>query len=146
MAASSLTLQATGQLQNAAAYQKLIVAWRNGSPVRLATWATSSTAFRVSTPQLVHGPALHFTSGAEAAGNQYIEVVDGVKALLQGLKQQLPPSINLDIIQDRRRPSATPSPMSNSHSCWRSRWCPRDLPFPAHLHRDRDPRIAMPIG
>src|SRR5882724_3726362 len=31
----TLTLQATGQLQNATAYRKLIVAYRNGSPVRL---------------------------------------------------------------------------------------------------------------
>ena len=31
----AFTLQATGQLMSAAAYRSLIVAWRNGSPVRL---------------------------------------------------------------------------------------------------------------
>ena len=39
----AFTIQSTGQLTNAAAYRPLIVAWRNGTPVRLEQLATSRT-------------------------------------------------------------------------------------------------------
>ena len=44
----AFTVQANGQLTNAAAYRPLIVAYRNGSPVRLSESARCSTACRTT--------------------------------------------------------------------------------------------------
>jgi HAE1 family hydrophobic/amphiphilic exporter-1 len=41
-------MRSNGQLQNAAAYRPLIVAWRNGAPVRLEEVAAVTTAWRTT--------------------------------------------------------------------------------------------------
>jgi len=46
----AFTVQTSGQLKDAQAYRPLIVAYRNGSPVRLGAWARSSTASRTTSP------------------------------------------------------------------------------------------------
>jgi len=51
------TLRANGQLMNADAFRDMIVAYRNGSPVRLRIWGTSSTASRMTSRPCGHIPA-----------------------------------------------------------------------------------------
>lgn len=96
------TVQATGQLFNAADYEKLIVAYRNGSPVRLSeigrviddvenqrniTWYNGDRAI-----QLV----IYRQPGVNT-----VEVVDNVKALIPNLQAQLPPAITMYTLGDR---------------------------------------------
>ena len=98
----SLTLQATGQLQNATAYRKLIVAYRNGSPVRLGDVANV-----IDSVQNDRIASWFFNDRSitlmvqKQPGANTIEVVDGVKALLPAFRSQIPASINLDILIDR---------------------------------------------
>jgi HAE1 family hydrophobic/amphiphilic exporter-1 len=98
----AFTVQAEGQLLTAAAYRPLIVAYRNGSPVRLDdlgrvmdsveqdknyNWIDNR---RSITLQVMRQP-----------GTNTVQIVDRIRALLPQLRSQLPPAIGLDIFYDR---------------------------------------------
>jgi hydrophobic/amphiphilic exporter-1 (mainly G- bacteria), HAE1 family len=98
----AFTVQANGQLTNAAAYRPIIVAYRNGSPVRLqeigqvvdsvennkiASWYKDRRAIVLAIQR--------------QPGTNTIEVVDSIKKLLPTFRAQLPASVNLDILYDR---------------------------------------------
>jgi len=100
------TLQATGQLMSAAEYKDMIVAYRNGAPVRLgelgnikdgvedertASWFyTGDGAQRAITLGIQRQP-----------GTNTIAVADAVKALMPQWKLELPSSIHMDVLYDR---------------------------------------------
>jgi len=104
----TITLQATGQLYKAADYAKLIVAYRNGSPVRLADLGrvidsienpyNASWYYDANSPQGVRAVQLAIN---KQPGTNVVEVVDGVKAMLPSLQAQLPPSISMYTLYDR---------------------------------------------
>jgi len=96
------TVQADGQLNDAAAYRPIIVAYRNGSPVRLGDlgkvidsiendknigWFDSTRAI---TLQVMRQP-----------GTNTMDIVDRIKQLLPQLRSQLPPAVGLEIFYDR---------------------------------------------
>ena len=96
------SVQATGQLQDAAAFRPLIVAYRNGSPVRLeelgrvvdgvqtdkvASWYNDERAVILAIQR--------------QPGTNSVEVVDAVRALLPRFRQELPASVNLNVLYDR---------------------------------------------
>jgi len=98
----SFTIQATGQLYNAAAYRPLIVAYRNGSPVRLqelgkvfddvennrvANWFNNTRAVVLAVQR--------------QPGTNTIEVVDTIKRLLPEFRAQIPAAVDLNILYDR---------------------------------------------
>ncbi len=98
--ATSVT--ATGQLDNAAQYAPLIVAYRNGAPVRLdqigrvfdsvqndkvAAWYNGSRGIVLAVQR--------------QPGTNTIEVVDAIRAILPSFQAALPPSIKLSILYDR---------------------------------------------
>jgi HAE1 family hydrophobic/amphiphilic exporter-1 len=102
----AFTLQATGQLMSAAQYRPLIVAYRKGSPVRLEE--LGSVIDDVEDDKT----ASWFYKKNEAArsivlaiqrqpGTNTISVTDGIKQLLPVFKNELPPSVNMDILYDR---------------------------------------------
>jgi HAE1 family hydrophobic/amphiphilic exporter-1 len=101
----SLTVQANGQLFDAAAYRTMIVAYRNGSPVmlddlgkvvdgvendRIGNWYDDR---QVVTLAIQRQP-----------GSNTIAVVDAVKAKLPSLRAQLPGALKLDVLFDRSVP------------------------------------------
>jgi HAE1 family hydrophobic/amphiphilic exporter-1 len=104
----TITLQATGQLYKAADYAKLIVAYRNGSPVRLADLGrvidsvenpyNASWYYDENSPQGVRAVQLAIN---KQPGTNVVEVVDGVKAMLPSLQAQLPPAISMYTLYDR---------------------------------------------
>src|SRR5262250_1028981 len=104
----TITLQATGQLYKAADYANLIVAYRNGSPVRLADLGrvvdsvenpyNASWYYDANTPKGVRAVQLAIN---KQPGTNVVEVVDGVKAMLPALQAQLPPAITLYTLYDR---------------------------------------------
>ena len=96
------SVQATGQLQDAAAFRPLIVAYRNGSPVRLeelgrvvdgvqtdkvASWYNDERAVILAIQR--------------QPGTNSVEVVDAIRALLPRFRQELPASVNLNVLYDR---------------------------------------------
>ncbi len=95
-------VMATGQLQDAAAFRPLIVAYRNGSPVRLeelgrvvdgvqtdkvASWYNDERAVILAIQR--------------QPGTNSVEVVDAIRALLPRFRQELPASVNLNVLYDR---------------------------------------------
>ena len=98
----AFTVQATGQLNDAAAFRPMIVAYRNGNPVRLQQLGNvldsvqndKSAAWVDSTPSVVL--AVQRQPGANT-----VEVVDHIKKLLPQLRNQVPASVKLDVVIDR---------------------------------------------
>src|SRR5207244_8769058 len=94
----TITLQASGQLYKAADYAQLSVAYRNGSPVRLADLGrvidsvenpyNASWYYDANSPQGERAVQLAIN---KQPGTNVVEVVDGVKAMLPSLQAQLPP-------------------------------------------------------
>ncbi|WP_080508070.1 efflux RND transporter permease subunit [Bryobacter aggregatus] len=102
----AFTLQASGQLMNAEAYKTIIVAYRNGSPIRLQELGN-----------IVDGVEDERTassfcdeSGCRRAivlgiqrqpGTNTIAVTDAIKKLLPQFKADIPPSVEMKIFYDR---------------------------------------------
>ena len=98
----AVNVQATGQLMDAAAYRPLIVAYRNGSPVRLAE--IGRVIDGVETDKVAswfNDERAVVLAVQRQPGTNAIEVVDAVRALLPTFRQQLPASVNLNVVYDR---------------------------------------------
>jgi len=102
----AFTLQATGQLMSAAQYRPLIVAYRNGSPVRLEELGNvidsvedDKTASWFYTKQ---GNQRAIVLGVQRQpGTNTIAVTDAVKHLLPTFRAEIPASVKMDILYDR---------------------------------------------
>ncbi len=96
------TIDANDQLQSAADYKKVVVAYRNGAPLylsdvadviedaentRLAAWMNDSQAIIMNIQR--------------QPGANVIEVVDRIKALLPQLQGALPASVDVRVLTDR---------------------------------------------
>ena len=97
----AFTVLSSGQLTNAAAYRPIIVAWRNGVPVRLEELGRVLDSVETD-----HSVAwLNDTRGVILAirrqpGTNTVEVVDNIKALLPVFRAEIPPALNLSIVAD----------------------------------------------
>ncbi|MBI5277117.1 MAG: efflux RND transporter permease subunit [Burkholderiales bacterium] len=88
--------------KTAADYRNLVVAWRNGAAVRLADVAEVSDGVEnTSTLGLFNGRPAVIVLVTLQAGANVIETVDGVRALLPALQDQLPKDIQLQVASDR---------------------------------------------
>jgi hydrophobic/amphiphilic exporter-1 (mainly G- bacteria), HAE1 family len=98
----AFTIQATGQLSNAAAYRPLIVAYRGGSPVRLEELGRVIDSVEnnkvANWYKKERGVVLAIQ---RQPGTNTVEVVDSIKKLMPGFRVQIPPSVNLDVLYDR---------------------------------------------
>jgi HAE1 family hydrophobic/amphiphilic exporter-1 len=98
----TFSVEANGQLFDAAAYRPLIVTYRNGSPVRLeelgrvidsvendkvAGWRTDTRAIVLAIQR--------------QPGTNTVEVVNAIRALLPSFRLQLPASVSLNMLYDR---------------------------------------------
>src|SRR5947208_4598671 len=98
----AFTVQANGQLMNAADYRPLIVAYRNGAPVRLqelgrvldsvqndkiASWVLNTRAISMAV--------------FRQPGVNTVEVVDNIRKLLPDFRELLPASVQLELLYDR---------------------------------------------
>jgi HAE1 family hydrophobic/amphiphilic exporter-1 len=101
----TFAVQATGQLQDAAAFGPVIVTYRNGSPVRLnqlgrvvdsvqndklAAWFTDKRGIVLAIQR--------------QPGTNTIEIVDRIKGLLPAFRAEVPPAIDINILYDRSGP------------------------------------------
>jgi HAE1 family hydrophobic/amphiphilic exporter-1 len=102
----AFTVEDNGQLTNAEQYKPLIVAYRNGAPVRLgdlgrvidsvendkiAAWVNSpESSARSIVLAILRQP-----------GTNTVEVVNSIKDLLPVFRAQIPASVNLEILFDR---------------------------------------------
>ena len=98
----ALTVQANGQLTDAAAYRPLIVAYRNGSPVRLGELG-------VINDSVENDKVASWFTGVRAIvlaiqrqpGTNTVQVVDAIRSLLPSFRAEIPESVSLTILYDR---------------------------------------------
>ncbi len=96
------TIDTNDQLFNAATFGNVIVAYRNGAPVRLkdigevidATQNERIGAWYVDMP--AEGLAIQRQAGANT-----IELVDTIKTWIPRLEESIPPTVKIDLVSDR---------------------------------------------
>src|SRR6516165_7040782 len=96
------TIDANDQLKSAAEYAQLIIAYKNGAPIRIADIADAVegaensrlAAWVNTTPAII-------LNVQRQPGTNVIEVVDRVKELLPRLKASLPPAVEVILLTDR---------------------------------------------
>ncbi|HZI40513.1 MAG TPA: efflux RND transporter permease subunit, partial [Gemmatimonadaceae bacterium] len=99
---TALTIQATGQLDNASAFKDLIVAYRNGAPVHL-------TELGRITDDVQNNKTASWYDGARSIvlaiqrqpGTNTVDVANKVKAALTKLQTEIPPSVKVSTLYDR---------------------------------------------
>ena len=99
----SLAIKSSGQLFNAKAFEETVVAYRNGAPVRLREIGTVIDSVQQD-KQLAWGGAddVGIMLGIERQpGANTVQVVDSIRRILPSLERQLPPSVKLEIFNDR---------------------------------------------
>ncbi|HMD35506.1 MAG TPA: efflux RND transporter permease subunit, partial [Vicinamibacterales bacterium] len=98
----TFVVQANGQLLKASGYGPLILATRNGSPVRLDDVANVYDGIEDDKQAgWFRGERAIMLPIMKQPGTNVVAVVDAVKALLPQLQQQLPASVSLDVRFDR---------------------------------------------
>jgi hydrophobic/amphiphilic exporter-1 (mainly G- bacteria), HAE1 family len=98
-------LQSNGQLSDAAAYRPLIVAYRNGAPVRLDQIASVNDGVQDRyVENWVNGIPGIMLAVQRQPGTNTIEIVNRIRKLIPHFYTLIPPSINLSIEYDRSVP------------------------------------------
>ncbi|XZN91279.1 MAG: efflux RND transporter permease subunit [Microcoleus sp.] len=97
----NFTVQTNGQLTDAAAYRKLVVAYTNGAPIyleqlgkvidsvendKLASWYNDTRAIILSIQR--------------QPGTNTVQVVETIKKLLPQLREQIPASVEINVLYD----------------------------------------------
>ncbi len=102
----AFTVQATGQLEDAAAFRPMIVAYRNGNPVRLQQLGDVLDSVQNDKVAAWYNTATNSTRAIILAiqrqpGANTVAVVDNIKKLLPQFREQIPAAVHLDILFDR---------------------------------------------
>ncbi|HZQ71076.1 MAG TPA: efflux RND transporter permease subunit [Terriglobales bacterium] len=103
----AFVVQANGQLRNAAEYAPMIVAYRNGAPVRLSDLGEvvdgvegDKTASWYFDRQRGLRRAIVLAIQRQP-GTNTVEVVDSIRQLLPTFRQQMPSAVDLQVLYDR---------------------------------------------
>ena len=105
----AFTVQANGQLTNADQYRPLIVAYRNGNPVRLGDLGTVfDSVENDKTASWYAGPEHNLNRAIVLAiqkqpGENTVEVVNSIRSLMPSFQAQLPASVSLNTLYDRSK-------------------------------------------
>src|SRR5207247_1304354 len=87
---------------DAAAYRPLIVAYRNGSPVRLQQLGrVIDSVQNDKVANWFNNTRAEVLAIRRQPGTNTVEVVDNIKKLLPSLRSQIPASVRMDILYDR---------------------------------------------
>ncbi|MBN8249902.1 MAG: efflux RND transporter permease subunit, partial [Verrucomicrobia bacterium] len=98
------SLRTPGRLTTAAQFEDLVIATRNGDPIRLRDVgrAEDGTKEQRSVTRLNGEPAVILEVRRQSGANT-VAVIEGVKARLPQLEAQLPPDVRFEIIRDQSR-------------------------------------------
>ncbi len=98
-------VQSNGQLSDASVYRPLIVAYRNGAPVRLDQIASVRDGVQDRyVANWVNGVPGIMLSVQRQPGTNTIDIVNRIRRLIPGFYSMVPPSINLSVEYDRSVP------------------------------------------
>ncbi|HZU88583.1 MAG TPA: efflux RND transporter permease subunit, partial [Stellaceae bacterium] len=98
----TVTLDTNDQLLDAAQYRNVIIAYKNGAPVRI-----KDVGDAINSIQNIYVGGWYDNQPAEglailkAPGANTIELVDQIKRLMPQLEESLPPSVHVDLMSDR---------------------------------------------
>ncbi len=96
------TVMADGQLHTAAQFGELVIAYRNGAPVRLTDVGKVLDGVQNNRVAAWYNGARSVTLAIQRQpGTNTVEVAGAVKALLPKLEAQLPPSVTVNVFFDR---------------------------------------------
>jgi len=99
---TALTVQATGQLDSAAAFGDIIVAYRNGAPVHLSEVGhITDDVQNNKTASWYNGARSIVLAIQRQPGTNTVDVSARVKAALARIQTEIPPSVKVDILYDR---------------------------------------------
>jgi HAE1 family hydrophobic/amphiphilic exporter-1 len=101
------TVQANGQLYNAAEYRPMIVAYRNGAPVRLSDVGevfdgvenTKVLSWFINAQHEINRSIV--LAIQRQPGTNTVEVVNNIQKLLPTFRAQMPASVAMDVLYDR---------------------------------------------
>src|ERR1700737_4253671 len=97
-----VAIETNDQLFDAAAYGNLIVAYRNGAPVRIKDGGEAVTSVQnTRVGAWFNNLAAEGISIQKAPGANTISLVDTIKELMPKLQQSIPPSVHVDLMLDR---------------------------------------------
>jgi len=100
----AFTIQSSGSLANAAAYKPIVVAWRNGSPIRLDQVATVLDGVE-NTKNIGwwNGTRGVIVAVQRQPGTNTVEIVDRIRELLPSFRAAMPPAptIELEVANDQ---------------------------------------------
>jgi HAE1 family hydrophobic/amphiphilic exporter-1 len=98
----AFTIQDNGQLKNAAAFRPLIVAYRNGNPVRLQEVANVIDSVQNDKVAAWFGQTRGIVLSVQRQpGVNTVAVVDEIMKQLPNLRASIPAAVNLDVMFDR---------------------------------------------
>src|SRR5712671_4618869 len=98
----AVTLDTNDQIFNADGFRSVIIAWRNGAPVRLGDIAdVKDSVQNLRSDAWFEGQPAEGLAIQREAGANTIQVVDTIKSLLPKLQESIPPTVHVDLISDR---------------------------------------------
>ncbi|MEN6584658.1 MAG: efflux RND transporter permease subunit [Sulfuricella sp.] len=96
------TIQAAGQLTDAAAFRPIIVAYRNGAPVRLEQLGRVTDSVQSDKIAAWYKDKRGIVLAIQRQpGTNTVEVVNSIKKLLPTLEAQIPAGVSVNILYDR---------------------------------------------
>ena len=96
------TVQASGQLKTAAAFRPMIVAYRNGNPVRLQELGDVTDSVQNNKVASWYNNTRAIVLAVQRQpGANTVEVVDNIKKLLPQFREVIPAAVHMDILFDR---------------------------------------------
>ena len=98
----AFTVQATGQLKNAAAFRPMIVAYRNGNPVRLQELGNVTDSVQNNKIASWYNNTRAIVLAVQRQpGANTVQVVDNIKKMLPQFRAVIPAAVHMDVLFDR---------------------------------------------
>jgi hydrophobic/amphiphilic exporter-1 (mainly G- bacteria), HAE1 family len=99
---TALTVQATGQLENASQFGDVIVAYRNGAPVHLdEIGRITDDVQNNKTASWYNGSRSIVLAIQRQPGTNTVDVANRVKQALDKIQLEIPPSVQMSVLYDR---------------------------------------------
>ena len=97
-----LSIRSDGQLPKAADYGQIVVAYRDGAPVRLSDIGVARDSVQDDQKaSWYNGERAIVLAIQRQPGANTVATIDRIKAVLPGFSASLPPSVKLDVLYDR---------------------------------------------
>jgi len=99
-----MTIKTTGNLSSAHGYNNIVIAWRNGAPVRIKDVGQAIDDVEQDKVSTWFGNEQGMMMAVyRQPGSNTVETVDAINRVLPKLRQQLPASVTLEVMYDRSR-------------------------------------------